>query len=55
METEPTYEWIYAEINRKRALLGITEKDFSTNKRNKPIKHFVREIIMSSSGWAIFK
>lgn len=55
MEEIITYEGIYAEIKRKRALLGITEKDFSTYKRDKPIKKTYREIIISEGGGCIFK
>lgn len=48
-ELEPTYESIYEKINAKRALLGITEKDFTINKRNKPHLNAHRRLIIGDT------
>lgn len=51
---EETIDSIYEKINAKRALLGISEKDFTKPKRKTNLKAY-REIIISSTGWVIYK
>ncbi len=54
-ELEPTYESIYEKINAKRALLWITEKDFTTNKRKKAYLNAHRAIIISHTWGCMYR
>ena len=55
MDTEPTIEWIYAEINRKRAILWITPDMFSTaTKRVNVRSKSDRKLMISSTGGCMF-
>ena len=53
-ELEPTYESIYEKINAKRALLWISEKDFTKHKKKTTLKAY-REIIISDTWGCMYK